>query len=375
MISRRDFHRRIAGAAAAGLGISTVAGCGKPEGGEKDKAKGKDGVGGEARTLNLFTWTKYTPKEMVESFQKAHNCTVKEINFDENEALLLKLRAKQEIYDVVVPSDYMVARLAKEKLIAPLDRAKLPNLKNLDARYVGLYYDEKNEFSVPYATQLTGVGFLKSKMTDGAPDGWAALFGGKFPKRTLMLDDMRECFGAALKFLGQGAGGWSLNSADPAQIKQAFELLKKQKPEVRGYDSSNFDDDLAKGDASYVVHAYAGQIARKMVDHADIGFVFPKEGTSWSVDNLCIPANARHPDLALAFLNHVLEPKWGAAITNVTGYTTVNKEGAALVDAVRKNSPVVFPDAETLKRGEMIRDLAPDVRKIYEGYWERIKGG
>jgi spermidine/putrescine transport system substrate-binding protein len=370
MLTRRDFHRRVAASAASVVGLSALSGCGDKGGAEKDKAGGKDG----GKTLTLYTWADYTPLDMVKEFEKAHGCSVKLLTFENNEDLLKKLREKQEIYDVVVPSDYMVGRLAAEGLLAELDRAALPGFKNLDPKFIGPYYDKENKFSVPYSTQMTGIGFLKSRMTDGIPDSWGVLFSGKFKNRLEMLDDVRECFAAALKFLGHDKGGWSVNSADAGQLKEAFELLKKQKPGVAAYESSKFDQDLAEGKA-FVVHGYAGQIAKRMDSNPDIGFVIPKEGTVRSVDNLCIPKNARHPALAAAFLNASLEPKFGAALTNLTGYQSVVAGAGPLVDEKRRKNPAIFPDEATQARGEMIRDLAPDVRKLYDGYWERIKGG
>jgi spermidine/putrescine transport system substrate-binding protein len=254
-------------------------------------------------------------------------------------------------------------------------RAGVPiSLTNLDPRFHAPYYDPMHTHSVPYSTQMTGIGFLKSKMTDGIPDGWEVLFSGKFKGRLEMLDDIRECFAAALKYLGHPKGGWSVNSADPVQIKQAFELLSKQKPDVAAYESSKFDQDLAEGKA-FVVHGYAGQIAKRMDSNADIGFVIPKQGAVRSVDNLCIPANARFPELAATFINATLEPKFAAALTNLTGYQSVVKGADKLVDKKRRDNPAIFPDDATQARGEMIRDLAPEVRKLYEGYWERIKSG
>ncbi len=161
---------------------------------------------------------------------------------DSNEALLEKMQSGVSDYDVIVPSDYMVRILRKQDLLAQLDLAKIPNVKNLTERFRNLPFDPGNQFSIAYDWGTTGIGYNKTKVTDPV-DSWAILWNPKYKDRILMLDDEREVFGSALKWKGH-----SLNSTSPADLDQAKNLLLQQKPLVKTYSSSNFDEILLSGD-------------------------------------------------------------------------------------------------------------------------------
>jgi spermidine/putrescine transport system permease protein len=326
--------------------------------------------GGHARgarggELNVFIWSNYLPDEVIAEFERRYNARVNVELYDSNEALLAKLQSGGASYDIVVPSDYMVTVLRGQGLLADIDRDRLTNFSNLDPRFLGLPYDAANLCSIPYMWGTTGIAYRKDKVTEKV-DSWAALWDGKYRDRLAMLDDVRETFGAALKLSGK-----SLNSTDPEEIRAAARLLSEQKPLLKAYDSGGFDQLLLSGDA-WIVQAYSGQIAKAMADSPEVGYVIPKEGCTLFVDNMCIPGNAQHKDLAHEFINFVLEVKTAADIANATGFSSTNLAARAFIRPELLTNDAAYPPIEALERCELVRDIGAAI-SIYDRLWTEIK--
>jgi spermidine/putrescine-binding protein len=211
----------------------------------------------------------------------------------------------------------------------------------------------------------TGIAYRKDKIADDV-DSWEALWDQRYADRIAMLDDVRETFGAALKLLGK-----SLNSADQNEIHAAAELLMKQKPLIKAYDSGGFDQMLLSGDA-WIAQAYSGQIAKALAENPAIAYVIPKEGCTIFVDNMCITRNSTNKDLAHEFMNFVLEPRIAADIANGTGYSSVNLAGRALIRPELLINEAAYPPPEAIERCEFIQEIGPMV-SVYDRLWTEIK--
>ena len=323
-------------------------------------------AGAQLPQLNIYTWSSYISPRVIHGFEREYHCRVNYDLYDSNEALLTKLQAGNVDYDLVVPSDYMVEILVRQGLLAKLERARMPNAwANTDPRFLGLPFDPQNEYSVPYAWGTTGLAYRADLVNENI-DSWNALFDKRFAGHILLLDDTREVFGMALKKLG-----YSLNSTDPEQIKQARDLLLGEKPLVKGYNSSNFEQDLAAGDA-WIAQAYNGNMTFVMRDEPRIRYVIPKEGCTISVDCACIPRHAPHPQLAEAFINYFHRPEVAARFVNDCGFNTPSRYERQEIDPWLLANPAVFPDPTALKHCEFMRDLEP-VISLYDRYWTEIK--
>ncbi|HEY6551719.1 MAG TPA: extracellular solute-binding protein, partial [Vicinamibacteria bacterium] len=252
-------------------------------------------AGAGDRVLNLYIWSNYIAPETLRKFEARHGVRVNVDLYDTNEAMLAKVQTGNVAYDVLCPSNYPIEVLREQKLLRPLDHSALPNLKNLDPKLLDQAYDPGNRFSVPYFWNTCGIAYSRKRV--GHVDSWAALWDERFRQRVLMVDDPREVFGVALKRLGQ-----SVNATDLPTLAAAKQLLIDQKPLVRTYNSSNYEDVLLSGDV-WIAHGWNGQFAKAMEQDPDLEYVVPKEGGTLSVDSLVIPASAPHPDLAHAFLD------------------------------------------------------------------------
>lgn len=328
-------------------------------------AVGGQGGAAQGGELNIFIWSNYLPEEVVTEFEQRYGAKVNVELYDSNEALLAKLQAGGAGFDLIVPSDYMVTVLREQGLLEELDLDALTNLSNLDPQFVGLPYDPQNRHSVAYLWGTTGIAYRKDKITTPV-ESWASLLDAAYRDRIAMLDDVRETHGAMLKVLG-----YSLNSTDEREIAAAAALLRRQKPLVKAYDSGGFDQLLLSGDV-WLAQSYSGQIARAMQEDANIVYVIPKEGCTYFVDNLCIPRGAAHRELALAFINYVLEARVAAAIANGTGFSSPSQAARGLIKPEMLTSEAAYPPREALERCELIREVGAAI-EIYDRFWTEIK--
>jgi spermidine/putrescine-binding protein len=318
------------------------------------------------KKLNLYIWSAYMPQEVLDDFTKQTGIAVHFDLYDSNESVLEKLQSGVADYDLVVPSDYMVRILIHLNLIQPLQRERLRGWENLDPRFLNKGFDPGNRFSFPYVWGTTGYGYSRERVK-GSPDSWAPLFDPANKGQILMLDDMRECFSAALKSLGE-----SINTRDAAILKRAAEVLKKQKPLVKTYNSSDFENILAAGDVTYA-HGYNGQIAKVIAANpGKFGYVVPKEGATIWVDSVCVPTGARHADAIYAFLDYILDPKVNARIINAISYASGNGAALQFIKPEIVHDRAIYAPEEALTRCEFVEDIG-DATELMDEYWTEIK--
>jgi spermidine/putrescine-binding protein len=342
--------RILALVAVTAAGLLALTGCGKKE----------------ANTLNIFIWSAYLPDDVIAEFTARTGVKVNYDTYDSNEALLEKLQSGVADYDLVVPSDYMVKILIAEKLIQAVDHSRLKNWPNLDPKFLNKKFDPDNRHSVPYFWGTTGVGYNREKLGTDVTS-WGVMFDEKYAGRILMLDDMRECFAVALKFMGK-----SLNETDPAALAQAAEMLKKQKALVKTYNSGDFANILAAGDVD-LAHGYNGQIAEVVANEPErLAYAVPQEGGTFWMDNVCIPAQARNVDNAYAFMDYIMEPEVNAKIVNGVSYASANTPAKQFIEKSILEDQAIYPPDEIVARCEFLEDIG-DAVTVMDKYWTEIK--
>ncbi|HXK12050.1 MAG TPA: extracellular solute-binding protein [Vicinamibacteria bacterium] len=317
------------------------------------------------RVLNLYIWSNYIAPETLARFEARHGVKVNVDLYDSNEALLAKLQAGNAGYDVACPSDYSVEVLVAQGLLRPLDHTALPHLVNVDPAFLDRPSDPGNAHSVPYFWGTSGIAYSRRRVEE-PPDSWGALWDPRYRGRILMLDDAREAMGAALKWRGH-----SQNTKDPRLLAAARDDLRRQKPLVRAYNSSNFEDVLLAGDV-WLAQAWNGQIAKAMAQDPDIAYVLPREGSTLFIDNLVVPRDAPHPALAHAFIDFTLEAEVAAEICRTMRYSSPNRAAWPLLPPEIRANPAIFPPAEAVARLELIRDLG-ETTVLYDRMWTEVK--
>ncbi|WP_380873046.1 putrescine-binding periplasmic protein [Sphingomonas sp. DBB INV C78] len=351
--SRRGFLAGL-GIAAVGLSFTSLSGCGK--GGE---------TGAKAKTLNFYNWDTYIGETTLADFKAASGIDVNMSLFATNDELFAKLRAGNQGYDVIVPTNDFVQRMVAADMLMPLDHAKIPNFKNVAPEFQDVQFDPGRKHSMPYTWLVMGIGYRKSKM-DGVPDSWKWVFDSdKYKGRIALLSEAGDMVRLAMKYLGK-----PMNTADDASLKQVEQLLIKQKPNVAVFHQDNGQDLLLAGDVDICIE-YNGDIAQVMREDKDIDFVVPKEGSQISSDCLSIPKGAPNPDLAHEFINYLLDAKAGAEISKTIQFPTPNAAAKALMDDAYKNNPVIFPT--NLANSEYAQYSSEDLSRKYEELFTRVR--
>ncbi|HYL17786.1 MAG TPA: spermidine/putrescine ABC transporter substrate-binding protein [Burkholderiales bacterium] len=329
--------------------------------------------------LHVYNWNDYIAPETVDRFEKFCNCKVKQSYFSDNEELMAKLNAGAKGYDVMVPTSNYVAGMAKQGWLLPIDHAQVPNLKNILPQYLSTDFDPGNKYSVPYAMSITLIGYNDQKVKElGVPLGsWATIFDPKILEkikgRVTVLDSQSELMAAALKYLG-----YSVNDRDPKHWQEAKDVILKAKPYWAAFNASSYIRELSAGNI-WVVHGYSNDIyqadlgAQKDGKKFRIRHSLPKEGAVLALDAMVISKSAPRPDLAVKFINFMLEGQNSADLTNMIGSGNPNKEALKYIKPEIKQISSIFPDDETAKKLEMLKDLTPSQRRLMSRIWTEIK--
>jgi spermidine/putrescine-binding protein len=319
----------------------------------------------DAQTLHYFTWSDYVDEELLRGFERRTGATVIVDTFASNEELLAKLQGGQDGYDVAVPSDFMVAVMIKQGLLADLDPALIPNAQALHPRLQRMPFDPDQRYAVPYLWGTVGIGY-DSAVLPVPPDSWTVLWDPRYKGKISMLNDQREVLGAVLRSMGR-----SMNTRDRATIEQAKAILLRQKPLVKVYSSESYGQLLAFGEVA-VAHGWGGQVARAMAERPSIRYAVPREGATIWADCLVVLSSSPRKALAMQFINYLLERDVAARTTSRLLFASSNLAAQALVSESVRNNPAVYPPDDVLDRLEWMTDVGEAV-KFYDRAWTEVK--
>lgn len=324
------------------------------------------GGGAQSKTLYIFNWTYYTPDSVIQKFEKEYGVKVVYDTFASNEEMFAKLKAGGSNYDITFPSGDYVSIMIKEGMLEKIDKSKLKNFGNIDPAVLALCdFDPGNQYSVPYYLGAAGVAVNRTKVKD-YERSWS-IFGRKdLQNKMIMLDDMREVMGDALKFLG-----YSVNTTDQEQIDAARDLINNSwKPNLLKFDAEAFAKSFAAGEV-WVAQGYAESIFAE-VDKSkwsEVDFFIPKEGGPSYLDSMVILKNSKNKDLALKFIDFIHRPEIYAEFCDYFGFpSTANVPARAL----KKGEAWYHP--EDLTACELKKDVGADLEK-YNAAWQAIRVG
>lgn len=342
----------------------------------------------KAEELYFYNWSDYIAENTIKNFTNKTGINVVYDVYDSNEALEGKLLSGRSGFDLVSPSHDFYKTQIRAGVYEPLDKSKLPNLKNLDPvimKAISENFDEGNTYGIPYLWGTTGIGYNKAAVEKAlgknAPvDSWALIFEPANMKMlqkcgVAFLDAPSEVLPSVMVYLGIPG-----NSLQMQDYKKAIEKIKTVAPYVSYYHSSRSISDLANGDIC-VALGWSGDmiIARDRAKDAgnglDIRYIVPKEGAAIWFDMLAIPKDSKHKDSAHKMLNYLMEPEVIAEITNYVTYTNPNPASKAFVKSEIANDPGVFPSKETMDKLFVFRELPSKLRRYITREWSRIKAG
>jgi putrescine transport system substrate-binding protein len=361
---------------------SALAACGGGGDGEKKAAMAAD-----EKVVNVYNWSDYIAEDTIPNFEKQTGIKVTYDVFDSDEMVETKLLAGSSGYDVVVPSLSFLGRQIQAGVFLPLDKSKIPNLKNVDPKLLEriALQDPGNQYAVPYLWGTSGIGYNEDKVkaafgnTD-VTGSWDLVFKPENLSKlkdcgVTVLDTPSELIPIALNYLGEDP-----HSFDPKVIDKAAALLKGIRPYIRNFHSSSYINDLANGDVCLVV-GWSGDViqARDRADEAEngvhIGYSIPKEGAPQWFDMMAIPKDAKHVDSAYAFINNMLDPKVAAANTNFVTYPNAVPASKPMIEPSIANDPTIYPPAEVDAKLFTFAVLPPEVDRQYTRIWTELKTG
>jgi len=307
-----------------------------------------------AEKIVISNWDGYMPADMLERFTAETGIQAELAVHATNEEIMGKVVAgKGKGYDVLFVSSPFVEALKNLGLVAELDHAKIPNMKNLYPEAMKLDYDPGNTVSVPYAWGTTGLCY-RSDLVEGTPDSWMDLLkpADALKGKVTMLSTDRWLMAAA--FLAEGK---SVNSTDDADLAAAKDLLVAAKQDLLAYDDTTFYSKLVSGEAS-LVHAWDGWCNYGIAENAEIKYVVPKEGSDLWVDTIVVTAASDHKDAAMKFIDFILQADNGAWVPENILYKVPNKAAMEALDpALVEQYPNLGMTPAELLQQEQLRDL------------------
>ena len=311
-----------------------------------------------AETLNLFCWSEYIPRPVIDAFETETGVHVTVENYASNEEMLAKLLAGGGSYDLVQPSEYTVEALAKAELLLPLDKGKLPNLKNLDPKFLNLPFDPGNRYSIPWMVGTVGIVVNADRVKEPVA-GCADVFDGKHKGRIVVVDDARELVSWALATLKIPT-----NDITPATLAKAKPILARWLPQIKVFDSDSPKTALLAGDVDLgIVWSGEGAILYRQ-DPAKFRWVLPKEGSHRFIDNLAIPKTAQHKANAERFMDFILRPEVSKLISDAFPYTNPNLAARKLLTPAQLANPASYPTAAQEKDLETFRDISEEASEV-----------
>jgi len=327
-------------------------------------------AGGEVR---IFSWSEYMDEvNFPKEFEEATGIKVTLDLYESNEEMLAKLQAGGlGQYDIIIPSDYIMPSLINLNMLTPLDHSKIPNIKNLSDKFTNPSFDPGNKYSVGWQWGTVGLMYNKKKLSESDVQSWSILFDpDRKPGTFYLIDSVREMLGATLMYLG-----YDFNTTVPKELKEAADLLvtTKKREACLGFKGGvGGKNDVISGTASAAV-VYNGDAIQTVSENPDkYGFIVPREGSAIWIDSMCIPAKAPNLEAAYKWINWVLEPKVGAALSNYNQYATPNEAAKQYISKEDLANPGIWPTPEIMKTLVFVKDLGKD-NSIVDQAWTRVK--
>ena len=326
-------------------------------------------------TLNVYNWGQNIADgsdetlDIIAAFEKEYpNIDVNYITYASNEELYAKLSTGGITVDVMIPSDYMIARMASEGMLEKLNFDNIPNYKNIDDSFKSQSFDPNNEYSVPYTWGTVGILYNTEHVDEEDVTGWELLWNEKYADKILMFDNSRDAFGIAQYLLG-----YDVNTTDKAQLQACADKLKEQKPILQQYVMDQVYD-LMENEVAWIAPYYAGDCMAMMSNNENLAFYLPEnQGFNLFIDSMCIPTLCQEKDAAETFINFMCRPDISGANMDYIWYGSPISAAKEYMDEELATSEVVYPPEEVLGKGSSFAFLPPDISRYVEDLFMKVR--
>ena len=331
----------------------------------------------ETVTLNVYNWGQYIADgsddsmEVINEFEKRYpHIKVNYSTYDSNEIMYSKLANGGITVDLIIPSDYMIARMIQEDMLLPIDYSNIPNYQYIDENFRNTAYDPKNKFSVPYTWGTVGIVYNTKYVDEADLTGWELLWNEKYAGKILMFGNSRDAFGVAQYLLG-----YDVNTTDKEELRHCAELLKQQKPLLQQYVMDEIFATMQNEEA-WIAPYYVGDILTMMEENENLGFYLPEDqGFNLFIDAMCIPKCAKEKEAAETFINFLCDPEIAGANMDWICYSTPLSAAKEYMDPDVVSSPISYPSEEILANGSSYGFLPEEISRFVEGLFMEVRNG
>lgn len=318
-------------------------------------------------TISVYNWGEYIDPELIDQFEKETNISVVYETFASNESMMTKIEQGGTTYDVAMPSEYAIEKMKNNNLLHPIDHSLVPNLSNIDPYFLDLPFDRGNEYSIPYFWGTVGIAFNPTLLEGQTFESWDDLWNPTLDQEVILVDSAREIIGLGLNSLG-----YSLNSTNMDELREATDKLKTMGPNVKAIIGDEIVEMMRREEAAVAV-TWSGQAADMMWINEDIDYSVPEEGSNLWFDNMIIPKTAGNIEGAHAFINFMLDPEVAAQNADYVGYSTPNEKAIALMDPEVTEDERFYPPVELRERLEVYENLGLEMLGTYNELFLEFK--
>ena len=326
-------------------------------------------------TLNVYNWGMNIADgsdetlDIIAAFEaKYPHIKVNYSTYDSNEVLYTKLANGGISVDVIIPSDYMIARMIQEDMLLELNFDNIPNYQYVDDTFKNTSYDPENKYSVPYTWGTVGILYNTKYVDEADVTGWELLWNEKYDDKILMFDNSRDAFGIAQYLLG-----YDVNTTDPKELQACADKLAQQKPLVQQYVMDQIYSAMENEEA-WIAPYYAGDCMLMMENNEDLAFYLPEhQGFNMFIDAMCIPKACQEKEAAELFINFLCDPEISGENMNYICYGSPISEAKNFMDDYLANSTVVYPDEKVLEKGTSYNYLPPETSRLVEKLFMEVR--
>ena len=329
----------------------------------------------ETITLNVYNWGQNIADgsddtlDIIAAFEEKYpNIKVNYSTYDSNEALYTKLSNGGITVDVIIPSDYMIARLIHEDMLLELDFDNIPNYQYIDDTFKNTAYDPENKYSVPYTWGTVGIIYNTKYVDEADVTGWELLWNEKYAGKILMFDNSRDAFGIAQYLLG-----YDVNTTDKAELQACADKLREQKPLVQQYVMDQIYSSMENEEA-YIGVYYAGDCMMMMESNENLAFYLPEnQGFNLFIDAMCIPTCCQEKEAAELFINFLCEPEISGANMDYICYGSPISAAKEFMDPYLAESDVVYPSETVQQNGSSYAYLPEEISRYVEALFMEVR--
>ena len=329
----------------------------------------------EQITLNVYNWGQYIADgsddslDIIAEFEARYpNIKVNYSTYDSNEIMYSKLANGGITVDVIISSDYMIARMRQEGMLQELNFDNIPNYQYVDETFRNTSYDPENKYSVPYTWGTVGIIWNEEYVDEADVTGWELLWNGDYAGKILMFDNSRDAFGITQYMLG-----YDVNTTDEAELQECAEKLAQQKPVVQQYVMDQIFDAMENEEA-WIAPYYAGDYMTMSENNPSLRFYLPEhQGFNLFIDAMCIPNCAQEKEAAELFINFLCDPEISAANMDWVGYSTPISAAKEYMDPDTANNEIAYPAQEKLIKASSYSFLNPETTRLVEALFMTVR--